>query len=56
MVERSVFLGGSFELHVRVVGGDLLRATVPNDGSARAYEEGAPVTLHLPPDALRVLA
>jgi spermidine/putrescine transport system ATP-binding protein len=56
MVERSVFLGGSFELYVRVVGGDLLRATVPNDGSAHAYAEGAPVTLHLPADALRVLA
>jgi spermidine/putrescine transport system ATP-binding protein len=56
MVERAVFLGGSFELHFRVVGGDLLRATVPNDGSAHAYAEGAPVTLHLPPDALRVLA
>jgi spermidine/putrescine transport system ATP-binding protein len=56
MVERSVFLGGSFELHVRVVGGDLLRATVRNDGSAHAYEEGTPVTLHLPPDAVRVLA
>jgi spermidine/putrescine transport system ATP-binding protein len=56
MVERSVFLGGSFELHVRVVGGDLLRATVPNDGSMQEYGEGAPVTLHLPPDAVRVLA
>ena len=56
MVERSVFLGGSFELHVRVLGGDLLRATVPNDGSGHTYEEGAPVTLHLPADAVRVLA
>jgi spermidine/putrescine transport system ATP-binding protein len=56
MVERSVFLGGSFELHVRMVGGDLLRATVPNDGSGHTYAEGAPVTLHLPADAVRVLA
>jgi hypothetical protein len=55
MVERAVFLGGSFELHVRVVGGDLLRATVPNDGE-RSYEEGTPVTLHLPAEAVRVLA
>ena len=27
-----------------------------NDGSVFAYEEGSPVTLHLPPEALRVLA
>jgi spermidine/putrescine transport system ATP-binding protein len=55
LVEHSVFLGGSFEVHVRVIGGDLLRATVPNDGSGRAWEEGSAVTLHLPPDAVRVL-
>ena len=45
----------SRELHVRIVGGDLLKATLQNDGSAFVYEEGTPVTLHLPPDALRVL-
>ena len=48
LVERAVFLGNSYELHVRIVGGDLLKATVPNDGSAFAFEEGAAVTLHLP--------
>jgi spermidine/putrescine transport system ATP-binding protein len=56
LVEHAVFLGGSYELHVRVIGGDLLKATVPNDGSSVGFEEGAAVTLHLPPDALRVLA
>jgi spermidine/putrescine transport system ATP-binding protein len=57
MVERSVFLGGSYEVHVRVLGGELLKAMVPNDGgvSAGALEPGAAVCLHLPPDALRVL-
>jgi spermidine/putrescine transport system ATP-binding protein len=57
IVERSVFLGGSYEVHVRVLGGELLRAMVPNDGSvsASAFEPGAAVSLHLPPDALRVL-
>jgi hypothetical protein len=29
---------------------------VPNDGSSLRYEEGAAVTLHLPADAVRVLA
>jgi spermidine/putrescine transport system ATP-binding protein len=57
IVERSVFLGGAHEIHVRVLGGELLRATVANDGSdsAVAMEPGAAVTLHLPAEALRVL-
>jgi spermidine/putrescine transport system ATP-binding protein len=56
MVERAVFLGGSYEVHVRVLGGELLRAMVPNDGSVTApLDEGAAVSVHLPPDALRVL-
>jgi spermidine/putrescine transport system ATP-binding protein len=58
MVERSVFLGGSHEVHVRVLGGDLLKATVANDGKRLpfALERGEAVSLHLPPDGLRVLA
>jgi len=57
MVERSVFLGGSHEVHVRVLGGDLLKATVANDGRPLpvALEQGEAVSLHLPPDGLRVL-
>jgi spermidine/putrescine transport system ATP-binding protein len=57
MVERSVFLGGAYEVHIRVLGGELLKAMVPNDGevSASSLEQGAAVSLHLPPDALRVL-
>jgi spermidine/putrescine transport system ATP-binding protein len=56
LVERAVFLGNSFELHVRVVGGDLLKVTMLNDGSGIPVDEGAAVTLHLPAEALRVLA
>jgi spermidine/putrescine transport system ATP-binding protein len=57
IVERSVFLGGSYEVHVRVLGGELLKVMVPNDGSASAddLEPGAAVSLRLPPDAVRVL-
>ena len=57
IVERSVFLGGSHEVHVRVLGGELLKATVANDGKPLpvALEQGEAVSLHLPPDALRVL-
>jgi spermidine/putrescine transport system ATP-binding protein len=57
MVERSVFLGGAYEVHVRVLGGEMLKAMVPNDGDGAgdSLEPGAAVSLHLPPDALRVL-
>jgi spermidine/putrescine transport system ATP-binding protein len=58
VVERSVFLGGSHEVHVRVLGGDLVKATVANDGKQLcvALEPGEAVSLYLPPDGLRVLA
>jgi spermidine/putrescine transport system ATP-binding protein len=57
IVERAVFQGGAYEVHIRVLGGELLRAMVPNDGevSPSALEAGAAVSLHLPADALRVL-
>jgi spermidine/putrescine transport system ATP-binding protein len=57
MVERAIFLGGAYELHVRLVGGELLKATMPNEGQPPEFglAEGAPVTVHLPPDAIRVL-
>jgi len=55
LVERAVYVGSAYELHVRLVGGSLLKATIVNDGTPFAYEEGTPVTLYLPPDAVRVL-
>ena len=56
MVEHAVFLGSSTELHVRVPGGAVLKATMPNDGSRDSHAQGTPVSLCLPADALRVLA
>ena len=56
LVERAVYVGSAYEVHVRLVGGSLLKATVRNDGSGLGYEEGSAVTLYLPPDAVRVLA
>ncbi|HEY6836691.1 MAG TPA: ABC transporter ATP-binding protein [Gaiellaceae bacterium] len=57
LVERAVFLGGSHEVHLRIVGGELLKATVSNNGRPLSFElaEGSSVTLHLPPSGLRVL-
>ena len=56
LVEHAVFLGGFRELRVRMLGGSLIKAIVPNDGTPLGYEEGDSLTLHLPQDALRVLA
>jgi spermidine/putrescine transport system ATP-binding protein len=56
MVEHSVFLGSFRELRVRLVGGELVKSVAPNDGDPIAYEEGAPVTVEFPADALRVLS
>jgi spermidine/putrescine transport system ATP-binding protein len=55
MVEHSVFLGSFRELHVRLVGGDLVKAIMPNDGSPDGHAQGSPVTVYFPADALRVL-
>ncbi len=56
MVEHVVFLGSFRELHVRIVGGSVIKAIAPNDGDALPYEQGSPVALHLPAEAIRVLA
>jgi spermidine/putrescine transport system ATP-binding protein len=57
MIERHFFRGGVYEVHVRVIGGELLRVTMANEGDASTWarEPGTPVTLHLPREALRVL-
>jgi spermidine/putrescine transport system ATP-binding protein len=56
LVEHAVFLGSFRELRVRILGGSLVKAILPNDGGPLAYEQGNAVTLHLPADALRVLS
>src|SRR3954466_16200410 len=57
IVERSVFLGGAHEVHARVLGGELMKVMVANDGSPPpvSLDHGAAVSLRLPPAALRVL-
>jgi spermidine/putrescine transport system ATP-binding protein len=49
--------GASCKVHVRVFGGELMKATVANDGSPTpvSLDPGAAVSLRLPPSALRVL-
>ena len=55
MVEHVVFLGGSREARVRLLGGDLIKAVAQNDGGPVTFEQGTPVSVRLPSSALRVL-
>jgi spermidine/putrescine transport system ATP-binding protein len=55
MVERLVYVGSAVQVILRVATGETLQALVQNTGKGMAYEQGTPVQLHLPSDALRVL-
>jgi hypothetical protein len=55
MVERLVYVGSAVQVIVRVATGETLQALVQNTGKDVPYEQGTPVQLHLPADALRVL-
>ena len=56
MVERVVFLGAATQVMLRLAPGMPLQALIQNDGSRPDLAQGTPVHVHLPPDALRVLA
>jgi spermidine/putrescine transport system ATP-binding protein len=56
MVERLVYLGNSTQLIVRTANGESLQALVQNRGGDMGLEQGTPVSVHLPAEALRVLA
>ena len=55
LVERVVYRGSSDQVFVRLPGGEQLQALVQSAGG-RGHEPGEAVRLHLPADALRVLA
>jgi TOBE domain len=55
MVERVVYVGSAIQVIVRAATGEALQALVQNTGGGIPYEQGTPVQLHLPVDALRVL-
>jgi spermidine/putrescine transport system ATP-binding protein len=55
MVERVVYAGSEIQVIVRAATGEALQALVQNTGGGIPYEQGTPVQLHLPVDALRVL-
>jgi spermidine/putrescine transport system ATP-binding protein len=55
MIERVVYVGASHQLVIRLATGDVIHASVVNDGSTHGYTQGTAVQAHLPAEALRVL-
>jgi spermidine/putrescine transport system ATP-binding protein len=56
MVEEVVYLGFHQEVRVRLATGTLVKADIPNEDDAIEREQGDPVSVHMPPKHLRVLA
>ncbi len=55
MVERVVYVGSIMQVIVHLAPGQTLQAWVQNQGEGLPFEQGAPVSVHLPAEALRVL-
>jgi spermidine/putrescine transport system ATP-binding protein len=56
MVERTVYLGPTMQVIVQLPEGRVVQAMIPNRGEEHGFPQGTAVTLHLPPEDLRVLA
>jgi spermidine/putrescine transport system ATP-binding protein len=56
MVDRTVFLGSTTQVMVRLPHGGLVQSLVTNTAGSESFAVGQPVTVCLPSDALRVLA
>ena len=54
-IVRQVYSGPTTQLFVRLEGGEMLQAMVSNRGQEAGYAQGDPVSLSIPPDALRIL-
>jgi spermidine/putrescine transport system ATP-binding protein len=55
MVERVVYVGSTMQVIVHLASGQTLQAWIPNRGEGLPYQQGTPVAVHLPAEALRVL-
>jgi TOBE domain-containing protein len=55
LVERTVYVGASVQVMVRLATGAQLQASIANTGDADSYQHGTPVAVHIPPEALRIL-
>jgi hypothetical protein len=56
MVERTVYVGATLQVIVRLPIGDAIQVSVANTGGADEFHQGTPVCVRIPPEALRVLS
>jgi ABC-type Fe3+/spermidine/putrescine transport system ATPase subunit len=56
MVERTVYVGANLQVMTRLATGETMQVSIANTGDAAPYAQGTPVAVHVPADALRVLA
>jgi ABC-type Fe3+/spermidine/putrescine transport system ATPase subunit len=56
MVDRTVFLGSTTQVMVRLPQGAVVQSLITNNAGNPTFTSGQPVTVCLPPEALRVLA
>ena len=55
MVERVVYVGSTLQVIVHLAPGQTLQAWIQNAGEGIPYQQGSPISVYLPPDALQVL-
>jgi spermidine/putrescine transport system ATP-binding protein len=55
MVERVLYVGSVIQILVHLAHGETLQAWLQNRGGDPPWQQGTAVTVHLPPDAIRVL-
>jgi len=55
MVERVLYVGATIQVIVHLAHGETLQAWMQNRGGGPPWAQGTPVSVHLPPDAVRVL-
>jgi spermidine/putrescine transport system ATP-binding protein len=55
MVERVLYVGSVLQVLVHLAHGETLQAWMPNRGGDPPWQQGTAVSVHLPPDAIRVL-
>jgi hypothetical protein len=56
MVDRTVFLGSTTQVMVRLPQGAVVQSLMTNTAGTETFATGQPVTVCLPSQALRVLA
>jgi spermidine/putrescine transport system ATP-binding protein len=55
MVERVLYVGSTIQVLVHLAHGETLQAWLQNRGGDPPFQQGTPVSVHLPADAIRVL-